>query len=185
MSIRGSRDFGARERPARSNRVTMARPPSMRQRSVDATRALREALNLPPNMSDTHVLTALAEAAAEETRRNPQFAETVRSRAHEIAAQTASTAKPVRSAKSAPLPPLVPIRRIPDYHADPFNAPDPHFLVRLYGHDQLARALYDYTVDMLKETAAQLEREHPGTKPDNRGRRDALIAYIVEQTPAG
>lgn len=181
MSTRGGRDYPNGRQRAGS--ATQAPRSTLRQRGAEATRALRTALNLPPDISDNTILsTALAEIAAEEVQCNPGFARNVRSRYDEL---IATHGRPVtRKAPAQALPPLVPIGHVPGYHVDPFNAPDPHFLVRLYGHDQLARALYDYTVDMLKETAAQLEREHPGTKPDNRGRRDALIAYIVEQTPA-
>jgi len=33
---------------------------------------------------------------------------------------------------------------------------------------------------MLKETAGEIEQRPPGTKPANRGRTDAVIAYIVK-----
>jgi len=37
-----------------------------------------------------------------------------------------------------------------------------------------------YNVSMLKRTVAVIEQQYPGTKPANRGRKDALIAYIME-----
>lgn len=148
-------------------------------------RALREALNLPDALSDAYVAAALAEVAAEECRRSLRFAEAVRGRANELATQTASPAKPTRGAKSQPLPPLVPIRQLGGYREiDPFKPPDPPFIVQVFGHHQLARALQDYTLGMLKDAAAVIEREHPGTKPVSRSRKDDVIAYIVEHTPA-
>src|SRR5258708_2113394 len=105
MSTRGGRDYGARER---SGTLQAARPPTLRQRGLDATRALREALNLSANVSDAHILTALTEVAAEEGKRNPRFAEAVRGRSHELAAQHGSSPKQAKAAKPEPLPPLVP-----------------------------------------------------------------------------
>ncbi len=82
------------------------------------------------------------------------------------------------------LPPLVPIRRIEGYRADPFSPPDPHFLTRLYGSHQLDRALQDYTLAKLKETAAKVQAAHPNTKPRSKASKQAVIDYIVEYTPA-
>jgi len=75
----------------------------------------------------------------------------------------------------------VPIRRDLPYRAiDPTAPPDPKWLTMAYGHHQLARALQDYTLDMLKMTADRVQAEHPGTRPANRGRKAAVIAYIVQ-----
>ena len=63
---------------------------------------------------------------------------------------------------------------------DPFAPPDPHDIIRVYGYHQLGRALQDYTLDMLKQTADKVQAEHPGTKPKSRGSKAAVIAYIVE-----
>lgn len=185
MSTRGGRNTDARERPQRSMRVQTTRPATLRQRGVEATRAVREVLNLAPEVSDAHITTALAEVAAEESRRNPQFAGAVRERARELAQPSTSNARPARGAKPQPLPPLVPIRQISGYREiDPFKPPDPRFIVQVFGHHQLARALQDYSLSMLKETAVDTERTHPGTKPASRTRKADLIAYIVEHTPA-
>jgi hypothetical protein len=81
-----------------------------------------------------------------------------------------------------PLPPLRPITTIPEYTVNPSAPPDPQFLIRLCGRDQLTRALQDYTLNKLKQTAAVIERAHPGTKPANRSRIDDVIAYIVEHS---
>jgi hypothetical protein len=62
----------------------------------------------------------------------------------------------------------------------PTPPPDPKTLMYVYGDDKLGRALQDYTLDMLKQTAANIEARHPGTKPANRSRKDAVIAYIVK-----
>jgi hypothetical protein len=157
--------------------VAKASRPSIRARAADATRNLREVFLLPTNPKDTDILgTALAEAAIEEGRRNPQFVSDTRRRYDELLGLRASAAKQTQD-----LSPLVPIRRdLPYRESNPFAPPDPQYLVLAYGKDQLARALHDFTVDKLKETAAKIEREHPGTKPTNRGQRAALIDYIVK-----
>jgi len=185
MSTRGGRENGARERPERAATLQATRPATLRQRGVDATRVLREALNLPPGASDAHVLTALSEIAAEEGRRNPRFAEAVRGRAGELAAQHGSSVKPTKTTTSGALPPLVPVRQLGGFREiDPFKPPDPPFIVQVFGHHQLARALQDYTLDKLKQASAEIERQHPSTKPASRTRKADLIAYIVEHTPA-
>jgi hypothetical protein len=80
----------------------------------------------------------------------------------------------------AELPPLVPIRRIEGYRANPFAPPDPQFLIQLYGTHQLDRALQDYTLDMLKETATKVQADHPGTKPGSKAKKQSVIDYIVQ-----
>lgn len=179
MSTRGSSGVGGRAR----SRTAKATRPNLRQRGIEATRNLRDAMALPTNIGDSTVLgTVLAEVAAEEGRRNQRFAEEVRRRYEE--AMATHKPAPSGSRQSKELPPLVPIRRIEGAHKlDPFLPPDPAYLVRLYGRNQLERALQDYTVESLKQTAAQVEQQHPGTKPANRGRRDALMAYILEHAP--
>jgi hypothetical protein len=79
------------------------------------------------------------------------------------------------------LEPLVAIRHTGG-DIDPFAPPDPQVLKYVYGADKLSRALQDYSIDKLKQAASVLERSYPGTKPANRSRRDALIAYIVEHS---
>jgi len=114
-------------------------------------------------------------------RQNARFAGEVRKVYDELAALHRPTGKGAQ-AKAEALPPLVPVRTdLPYRKIDPYAPPDPAFLTLVYGRHQLARALQDYTVDMLKLTAANIEARHPGTKPRNRGQRQPLIAYIVEQ----
>lgn len=155
----------------------------LQQRGSEATKNLRTTLQLPVNLNDNTILgTALAEIATEESRNNPLFAAKVRERYAELLGQNGGTRKRSLGNKQfyESMPPLVPIRRIDGYVHDPFAPPDPHLLIQLYGKDQLSRALFDYTVDMLKQVASKIEQKHPGTKPSNRGKRDALIAYIVQ-----
>lgn len=157
---------------------------SLQQRGVDATRALREVLGLPTNLSDASVLgTSLAEVATREMRQNPRFAGEVRRVYDELAALHRPSGK--RSGYSPEeLPPLVPIRRdLPYRESNPYAPPDPTYIIQAYGVHQLARALHDYNVEALKRTAANIEAKHPGTKPTNRGQKKALIDYIVKYSP--
>src|SRR5258707_14269330 len=160
-------------------RAATTTPLSLKQRGEKATLILRQTLNLPATDADATVFgTALAEIASKESIRNARFANAVRERYQALLVQ-----KPVKKSSSTgakgELPPLVPIRRIEGYRADPFNPPDPRFLTQLYGNQQLDRALQDYTLEMLKETAAKVQREHPGTKPTSMARKQAVTDYIV------
>jgi hypothetical protein len=153
----------------------------LQQRAVEATRNLRAALNLPSEVDDTGILgTALAEQAAEESRRNPQFARGVRQRYEELAALRGTTTKP--APKKRALPPLVPVGQMEPgerFHLDPFAPPDPRFLIRVYGIGQLDRALQDYTLNDLKQASAKIEATHPGTKPRTKASKQPIIDYIV------
>jgi hypothetical protein len=64
--------------------------------------------------------------------------------------------------------------------SQPAAPPDPKWLIQVYGQRQLARALQDFSLDMLKLTADKVQAEHPGTRPANRGRKAAVIDYIVQ-----
>ena len=155
----------------------------LRQRGVDATHRLNDTLRLSASTSDAKLLgTAVAEIVAEESARNPQLAARIRARYDELI-NLRGTQKPGPGKKTEQLPPLVPIRRDLPYRAiDPTAPPDPHWLTLAYGHNQLARALQDFTVDMLKQTANNVQREHAGAKPASRSSRAALIEYIVSHT---
>lgn len=159
---------------------------TFKARSADAIRHLRDALHLSQEMDDADVLTtALAEIVIEASsyRPDPRFAEAVRQRYRELS--TLLPAPKPTMKKNQALSPLVPLKRAEgEYdsrvHVDPWAPPDPASIIRVYGKDQLGRALQDYMLDSLKQTAAKIEREHPGTKPTNRGRKDAVIEYIVK-----
>jgi hypothetical protein len=160
------------------------KPLSAKQRGEKATLLLRETLDLPVIEGDATVFgAALAEAASEESMRNVRFAEAVRERYRDLLAQQPAP-KPKSVSPKEPLPPLVPIRRIEGYRADPFSPPNPQFLIQLYGYAQLDRALQDYTPAMLKETAAKVQQDHPGTKPTSKAAKQALIDYIVKYSDA-
>lgn len=156
------------------------KPLTAKQQSEKAMLLLRQTLNLPAMAGDAIIFgTALAEVASEESTRNTRFADAVRERYCELLAQQSAPKQRGAGSKEA-LPPLIPIRRIEGYRADPFSPPDPQFLIQLYGYSQLDRALQDYTASMLKETAAKVQQNHPGTKPTSKAAKQALIDYIVK-----
>src|SRR5215813_15174701 len=144
MSTRGGRtNMRTRAGTAQAKRQTLS------ERGAQATKNLREAMHLPTHAGDTVILgMALAEAAAEEGKRNPTFAAEVRRRYEELAASRRS------STTKAQLPPLIAIRHDLGYReVNPFAPPDPAWLTQVYGSHQLGRALQEYTLDILKRTA--------------------------------
>ena len=162
-----------RQAPAQTARQTM------QQRGAEATRDLREALRLPTNPNDTSLLgTALARAAAREIRRNPQFAGEVRREYDELMALRGGGAK--RAPSKAPQEPLVPLRYLSAQTIDPFAPPNPKDLVYVYGADKLGRALQEYTLDTLKQTADRIQAVHTGTRPKSRASKQSVIDYILQ-----
>lgn len=140
---------------------------------------LREALRLPPSTSDTAILgTAFARAAAREIQRNSEFAGEVRREYEELTALHGRGAKRVSSKEL--MEPLVPIRYLDVRTLDPFTPPNPKELIYAYGADKLARALQEYTLDWLKQTAERIQQEYPGTKPKSRASKQTVIDYIVQ-----
>jgi len=179
MAARGGRDADGRDRIAADRSAPASARPSLREQGIEATRRLREALGLPADVNDAALLgTAVARAAASEARRNPRFAREVRRHYDDLQAHRGTTG--TSGARHArPLEPLVALRHT-GAEVDPYAAPDPRALTYVYGADKLGRALQDYSIDKLRQAAAEVERTCPGTRPASRGRRDALIAYIVE-----
>lgn len=162
-----------RQAPAQTARQTL------QQRGAEATRELREALGLLANPNDTSILgTALARAAAREIRRNAAFAQDVRKEYDDLAALSGSGRK--SSTGKAPLEPLVALRHLDVRAIDPYAPPDPKDLIYVYGQDKLGRALHEYTLDMLKQTADRVQAQHPGTKPKSRASKQSVIDYIVQ-----
>jgi hypothetical protein len=85
--------------------------------------------------------------------------------------------------------PLEPIKYIPDYEVKLGEAPDPYFLLEVFGAHQLERALKPRSVADLRKAAALVEARHPGTLPKPKGKakqpdKASLIAYIVEYVTA-
>ena len=155
--------------------TVLEKPLTATQRATKASRQAAELLGLADAKA---VSAALAEAALEGIRRNPSFAAHVRNLYGEITA----TAKPKRptSRSAAPDVELVPRKHIGAREANPGAPPDPYYLLELYEADQLPLALGRYKVPDLKLAAELVQQRNPGTKPTNKGSRDALIEYIVQ-----
>jgi hypothetical protein len=136
-------------------------------------------LHLATDPDDVALLgTALAEAAVREIARNPQFGREVRRQYDELIDLRSRTAAPAKK-KATQLEPLEPLR-YSQRPIDPFAPPDPQELRYVYGDDKLGRALQDYTLYMLKQTAERVQAEHPGTKPTSKSSKAAIIDYIVK-----
>ena len=73
----------------------------------------------------------------------------------------------------------MPIRYLDVRTLDPFAPPNPKDLIYVYGADKLGRALQEYSLDRLKQTAESIQQEHPGTKPTSRANKQAVIDYII------
>jgi hypothetical protein len=167
-----------RSRPAQTARQ------ALKQRGVEATQHLRDVLGLASESIDAGVLgTALAEAAAREIRRNSQFGRDV-SHLYKDMMETQVRPTPPKPPKTKQVEPLVAIRHT-GRNPDPYAPPDPKELMYVYGEDKLARALQDYTVDKLKQTAEIVQQAHPGTRPASKARKSALIEYIVQYSTNG
>ncbi|HEV2458223.1 MAG TPA: hypothetical protein VGS80_07640 [Ktedonobacterales bacterium] len=69
---------------------------------------------------------------------------------------------------------------MPYRKSDPFSPPDPQYLIQAYGLRQLDRALQDYMLDTLKQTADRIQASHPGSKPKSRASKQSVIDYIVQ-----
>ena len=155
---------------------TTLKPLTIQQRSVEATRSLREALGL----DDTKLLgTALAEVAAEEARHNPDFAQRIRQTYAELEQVNSSRTRAARTPSNI-APELIPLRTIEGLRFDPHAPIDPYMLQNIYGDAQLRHALERYSLARLKEAATLVEERNPGTRPASRAKKDAIIDYIVE-----
>ena len=73
---------------------------------------------------------------------------------------------------------LVPLKRV-ENNLSLGAAVDPYYLHELYGPQQLPKALQRYHLSQLLEAAAIVQSKHPGTKPANKSKKAAVIAYIV------
>ena len=147
---------------------------TVQQRSAEATRTLRALLGL----NDLKLLSAsIAEAAAEEIVRNERFSGRVRNIYAELESKQQTPTSHRRQTHDVELTPLPGAEHV---RVDPFAPLDPFLLQRLYGSKQLRQALSVYSLSKLKEALSPVEERNPGTKPTNKGRKDAIIDYIVE-----
>lgn len=155
---------------------TTVKPQTFRDRAAEATHALRDVVGI----RDLKLLSAsVAEAAAEEAKRNSAFAERIRAISEELSElQRATYDKPRGKVKDVELTPLPGTDGI---FVDPYAPLDPYLLQRMYGPEQLSKALSVYGMTKLKEAAAVVMRRKPGVKPRDGRRIDSVRDFIVEQ----
>lgn len=149
--------------------------------------ALRRAAAALGVAESARLADSLLAVAAEAVERDLAFAARVRSlltadsTAH--GAQAGAATKPTKPTDS---PRLVPLARISDAVLDPFGPPDPVYLYRLYGAEQLPTALAQYAYASLREAAARLFSASPTDRPPLPRGKAALIAaitaHVVEQS---
>jgi len=157
--------------------TTSSMPATQSQRIAAVAEEIGATLGL-----DNHKLLGaiLAEAAAEEARRNATFAEHIR-------AMYQAETKPTRQARTTrqsklpkpPKPELRPLKRVESHEINIAAALDPYYLYEVYGADQLPLALDEFTVTKLKEAVQAVQKRHPDTKPTNSRNKPAVIDYVV------
>ncbi len=153
------------------------KPLTVAQRS---TRASEEAAAIL-GFGDVKLAGAVVlESALEELRQNRAFAQRIRE-AYQMAAKPkkAPTRKPAaRPAK--PKVELKPLRTDETHQINIAADVDPYYLYEVFGAEQLPLALGQFSAKKLMDEAVPLvQKRHPGTRPSNQRKQDAIIAYIV------
>ncbi|HLZ21061.1 MAG TPA: hypothetical protein VKQ30_02920, partial [Ktedonobacterales bacterium] len=75
---------------------------------------------------------------------------------------------------------LEPVGYVDEALLNPYAPPNPYALRTLYGDHQLQLALDRYSLTKLKEAVVLVQKQNPGTKPKNMGRKESVLDYIVE-----
>lgn len=157
---------------------------ALKERSALATRQLRDVVG----RDDLDLLAiALAEVATAEAQHNPAFIERVHAvydglvevKSQSATAHKSSSPTSSKTAAKDTKPPLVPIAIIKDHVLDPWAPPDPYYLNRLFGPEQLYAALDRYNLPTLKRSLPLVQAKHPGTKPRRISSKDDVITYMV------
>jgi hypothetical protein len=155
-----------------------ASAPTPAQRSNAAVERAQRTL---PDASNAKLLQAiLLEEAARQVVEDHVFADVVMSRYR----QSAPTR--VRGGRqSRPLPrasdiaePLVAVNPIADYEIQLRAAPDPYFILQVFGDKQLAKALNQRSLADVRKAAKLVEERNPGKHPAAKTKA-GLIAFIV------
>jgi hypothetical protein len=150
------------------------KPPTPTQR---ATRAIVRVGETVSRNNTKLLAAAIAEIAADEVARNPQFERAIQERYDQLA----ETARPAtrRSGAQSPYKDLVPVDAPGTLSYGPDGDLDAYGLQQLYGNHQLRDALERYTLASLKQMAQTVQDRNPGTAPENKRTKAALIDYIV------
>lgn len=158
--------------------TTTERKLTAAKRATEATSQLRGIFGF----SDLKLMSiALAEAAVSEARSNSAFAGRVRAAYQDLESTAKSSGKGQRSApRKHAKPAYTPIIPLDGMNFTMYEALDPQKMLRVLGKEQFPMFLADQMLDDLKAAARRLMEAHPGTKPDNLGRKASLIDYIVK-----
>ncbi len=129
---------------------------------------------------------ALAEAAVEELLCNPAFAQRVRGWYDELAPAAPKRARTTAGrTQRTPKRELVPLRIVESGEVN-ISAPlNPYLTYEMYGADQFADALREYSLSNLKEAVEIVQERNPGTKPRNKGQKEPIIEYLVQYVMFG
>ena len=152
------------------------------ERATEATSRLKKVLNLTDLTSadNKRLSLAIAEVVAEEAEENSRFADRIYRLYQELAPNKVKGRKKEELQYTGE--DLVPITSAVGYSINVYGPPDPYELLKIYGKEQLPKALSLYKPAKLKETVARLMEEHPGSKPRTKTKPEDLIDYIVKQT---
>src|SRR5690349_11271228 len=118
----------------------------------------------------------MAEVAAEEAARNVRFQQELQAR-YDLLAASAPTQRRPRAGTT--IKDLVPVTASGNLTYGPDGELDAYGLQTLYGNHQLRDALEGYTLATLKQMAQTVQDRNPGTEPENKRTKAALIDYIV------
>jgi hypothetical protein len=150
---------------------------TLQQRLNQVVQKTSESLHL----HDPKILTlAIAEAAASLVNTDATFAERVSAIYDDISSSLGSktTSKTPKDTEKNHQR-LIPLKKIVGREFDITAAPDPNFLLELYGEEQLPLALGKYTLKQLQEGASVVEQRFPGTKPKGKTTKADLIKYMI------
>ncbi len=150
---------------------------TMQQRSQQNAEKIASELGLD-NLKLVNV--AVLEAALEEIEKNKEFAQLVRRAFDQLTPPKVKAPSKNKAKGGIYKTTLVPIGTVEGHRIDLGAAPDPFFLVKLYGMHQLYTALDEYSTTILKRSVAEQMVLHPGTKPKNKTNKEDIIAYLID-----
>lgn len=165
--------------------TVMDKPPTVQQRSIEATNELCRVLSLEGESSANlkYLALALMQVATDEITKNSEFGERVRTAHLELIPQpkvkkTSSKSGSGNSGSKSWQIKLTPIGTADESLLDPYGPPNPLALQQIYGDEQLPLALQRYEPAALKEALPIVQNRYPGTKP-KKLTKAGIIDYIV------
>jgi len=156
---------------------------NVQDQSAEATTKIRSILGLSglSTAELKRLSAALSIAAAEEIASNRTFASRVKDLFTSLAPKKEIVSKSKKKIVTIEDDGLVPITTGINFDFNPLAPPDPDFLVKLYGVQQLPKALNRYGTPRLKEVVKTLVTTKSAPKLKSKATRDDIINYIVSQ----